>query len=190
MPGAAQRFDSGGVLSRGRAVLTFATALRVVATSRAGEVPAHADVPTPPPMSSGFVTRLPLSELLVISIIVRRTTTFERTRPRLGALLFASLALATLGTIAGMGMSSLSELPAAEAAPFETTGTERLLLRTPVFRRVELSAPVVVPMETFASRTATSALSRGRAAHVPSRTFAAAHVERRSPTRSAALVRR
>ena len=144
MPGAAQRFDSGGVLSRGRAVLTFATALRVVATSRAGEVPAHADVPTPPPMSSGFVTRLPLSELPVISRIVRRTATFERTRPRLRALptLRRRWRWRRSAPSRAWGMSSLSESPGSRSrAASRRPGRNAFLLRTPVFRRSRALRP-------------------------------------------------
>lgn len=151
-----ERFDSGGVLSRARPVLTFATVVP-------GEAPPSA-IPrrnTPAPVSMSW-SGPPLprrNDLPVIPRIVRRTTMEQLLEPIArvalavrragGMLLFAALGLATLGAIAGLGMRSLPDdaaTPSVSAAHvFDATATERLLARAPLALRVDRMIPPPAP---------------------------------------------
>ena len=200
-----ERFDSGGVLSRARPVLTFSTM-----TSPEASVPARARTDaTPPPVSWTDVQsprRDPCTRALpVVPRIVRRTRIEQHPvlgpivraaaavrRVGFGTLLFAGLGLGTLGVIAGFGMVSLSDEPPAaaiapEARSFDAMATERLLARAPLAARVERPVPVAydAPLPQSAPRRpavvrASPAPSRGNSAgHAVKRHRASSPVARR-----------
>ncbi|HEY5242762.1 MAG TPA: hypothetical protein VIJ22_14890, partial [Polyangiaceae bacterium] len=83
-----------------------------------------------------------------------------------GTLLFGALGLATLATIAALGLRSLPDEPtpvvSGAAHAFDATATERLLARAPQAPRVEWAAPL--PAATSAPRVAAVAFP------VPART--------------------
>jgi len=100
------------------------------------------------------------NDLPVIARIVRRTPIEQLLEPIVGAalavrrasgmLLFATLGLATLGAIAGLGLRSVpdeAETPAASGAShgFDATATERLLARAPLPLRVDRTIPPPAP---------------------------------------------
>jgi len=157
-----ERFDSGGVLSRARPVLSFATAIQ-------GEAPPFVPSPThtPVPVAMSWSgPELPRRNALpVIPRIVRRTPIEQLLEPIVrvtqavrrasGMLLFAALGLATLGAIAGLGLRSLpdeAEAPAVSAASHavDATATERLLARAPLRLRVDRTIPIP-PASTVAA---------------------------------------
>jgi hypothetical protein len=162
-------FDSGAVLTRARPVLTFTS---VDAPKATRPMRPRAETPTPPgvTVSDMAVTRAKpakgASGLPVIPRIVRRTTITDSKvlkpivraatiakRAGIGSLVVAALGLATLGSIAGLGMRSLSdEATTAPAAASPATGmvhvadataSERLLARAPLPVRVDHVAPPV-----------------------------------------------
>jgi hypothetical protein len=180
---AGERFDSGGVLSRARPVLTFATIVP-------GEAPPSASLRTSTPipvLMSWSGPELPRHNVLpVIPRIVRRTRIEQFLEPIAraartlrrggGMLLFGALGLATLGTIAGLGVRSLpDDMPtpvvSGAAHVFDATATERLLARAPVALRVDRTIPPA------ASRVASVPV---RVSSAPSHVaLAAAHVARK-----------
>jgi hypothetical protein len=201
MPG--EQFDSGGVLDRARPVLTFASVVREQAPP---PTRARADTPTPPPVSWGGLLPSRRNDLPVIPRIVRRTrieqgmilgplarAALTVRRAGLGTLLFAALGLATLATIAGLGLRSLPDdvsIPpvSGEARVFDATATERLLARAPLAPRADAPVPRVAPPPVPPAPRAAAVAVRARAA--PSHTaFAAAHAAKKHPS-STVLARR
>jgi hypothetical protein len=201
-------FDSGGVLSRARPVLSFSTCSSWGEAAPAPSAPIDA---TPAPVSWNDAQAPRRSNLPVIPRIVRRTR-IERGavlgpvvravswvgRVGLGTLLFAGLGLATLGTIAGLGMrSSLDEAPLqvrGESRVFDATATERLLARAPLAPRAD-RAPVLARADPPVSHApvpqpvAHAAVVSVRSSPAPSRAFAAAHAAKKRPS-TAVLARR
>jgi hypothetical protein len=151
-----ERFDSGGVLERARPILTFATIVP-------GDAPAPgtpASVRDPVSLSWSSPELPPRVQLPVLPRIVRRTwleqllEPFDRAarlaRRGAGLLLFGALGLATLGTIAGLGLRSLPEdAPTLASTPADhvlaAVATERLLARAPQPVRVERT---ILPLPT------------------------------------------
>jgi hypothetical protein len=158
----AQQFDSGGVIRRARAVLTFSTGIRGAVLSRGP----GAHTPTPHPMSLHSAPP-PQRSLPVIPHIARRKPMggalvrpmahggLGLWRAGLEPMLFAVLGLITLGSIAVLGMRSLSDergmaatMPAAattataEARVLAERASEDTLARAPQPSRVE-SPPVL-----------------------------------------------
>jgi hypothetical protein len=145
------------VLFRARPVLTFATLVGDEAVSSASH---RSNTPAPVAMSwSGPLAPL-RNDLPVIPRIVRRTTFEQILEPFVrvaltvrrggGTLLFATLGLATLGAIAGLGMVSLpDDAPTAVAVgaghAFDATASERLLARAPLSIRVDRTIPPPPP---------------------------------------------
>jgi hypothetical protein len=172
MSAAQQHFDRGGVLSRRRAVLTFATHVRVAAT-RPSRARRH--TPTPPPVSLHRATQPGQSDLPVIARIVRRTTVELRAgkRPGRGTILFALLALAILGAIALPAVRSVRDetarLATVEAPALESSASERVFLRVPGAWTLEAPrSPVLVPAPRVLPMPV-------RPARAPSHAVAAAH---------------
>jgi hypothetical protein len=150
-----QQFHSGGVLRRARAVLTFATAIRVDPTRhpRVGAAP-----PTLDPVSLPSAL-LPQGSLPVISRIVRGTGFADLVRlppmgrgvvalkrVGLGSVLFAALGLAILARAAAPRTRSLSEegglaTATAEERVTEASARESLLACAVPPSRVEGPAP-------------------------------------------------
>jgi hypothetical protein len=197
-----ERFDSGGVLSRAAPVLTFST---LASVEEAEPVRSRADT-TPPPVSWNDVQPPRRSSLPVIPRIVRRTRIEQHAvlgpivrgavvvrRVGLGTLLFAGLGLATLGSIAGLGMRSLSDEPTIAAMPadppaFEATAAERLLARAPLALHVEHVVPVQ-RADTLPAQTAPRAPAVApRATPAPSRSLPLAHAKKHAS--STAVARR
>jgi hypothetical protein len=140
-------------------VLTFATHVP------AERVPSlvHELSPTPSRVSLHEATRA--RELPVIPRIVRRQSVLDAASPLLallvrapgavrrsgaGTMLVAGLALATLGTIAGLGVRSLSDSSSVAwsggASVFDASVSERLLSRGPLAPRTERpTAPRIAP---------------------------------------------
>jgi hypothetical protein len=148
-----ERFDSGGVLSRARPVLTFATIVP-------GEGPPPASLSAaehvPVALSWSHPELPPRNALPVLPRIVRRSRLeqlfepFERATSlaRRGAamILFGALGLGTLGAIAWLGLrppTDEASTPALTAAgrTFDAVATERLLARGSVPVRVERTIP-------------------------------------------------
>jgi hypothetical protein len=193
-----ERFDSGGVLARARPVLTFAT---VVGAEPPPSGSSRTDSPVPVPLSWSGPQLPRRSELPVISRIVRRTpiehrrfvgpiarAAFMVKRAGLGTLLFAALGLATLGTIAGLGMRSLPEealtpasnIPVAHA--FAPMASERLLARAPLALRVDHPA-------TLPSSTPQVAFVPVRTSPTPARALVAARATKKRTSSIVALHR-
>jgi hypothetical protein len=189
-----ERFDSGGVLSRARPVLTFATAMH-------GDAPAFASAPggTPAPvLMSWSGAELPRrNDLPVIPRIVRRTATEQILEPITravlaarragGMLLFGVLGLATLGAIAGLGLRSFPEeastpVVSGAAQAFGARATERLFARAPLVPRVDRTIPPPAP------RVAVVAVRASPAS--PHVALAAAHTPRKHTAAPTALTRR
>jgi hypothetical protein len=157
-----ERFDSGGVLARGRAVLTFATAVREAKPARVAKPRKRADTPTPPPTTSDAVRRerraLPVIPRIVRRTIVDGNGAFLRPIAQaakaarssaLATVVVAALALAVFGVLAGLGMRSLSDpTNVAAAAPVaDATLVDRPLARGPSAAREErASAPPSAPV--------------------------------------------
>jgi hypothetical protein len=151
-----ERFDSGGVLERARPILTFATIVPGDAPAPGGPARVRDAVS----LSWSSPERPPHVTLPVLPRIVRRTRLerllepFDRAarlaRRGAGVLLFGALGLATLGTIAGLGLRSLPEdTPSLASTPadhvFAAVATERLLARAPKPVRVERT---ILPLPT------------------------------------------
>jgi len=194
-----EQFDSGAVLARARPVLTFATAVRreaSLATEAPPSVRRRVDTPTPGGMSlhegSGRRGALPVIARIVrepaaergrllragaaVASVLRRTGA--------GTLVVGALGLATLGSIAGLGMRSLSDgASLASAAPdapthaVDATATERLLARAPLAARVDrggLTAPID-PFEPTPAPLAAAAAPAPATAHAPAPARASSH---------------
>lgn len=195
-----ERFDSGGVLSRARPVLTFAT---VVRGETLPSVNPRGGTPIPVPMSWSGPPLPRRNDLPVLPRIVRRTATEQLLEPFAcalravrrggGTLLFGALGLATLGTIATLGLRSLPDEPtpvvSGAAHAFDATATERLLARAPQALRVEWAAPLL-PAATPAPRVAAVALPvPARTAPAPSHPGFSTHATKKRAAASA-LARR
>ena len=189
-----ERFDSGGVLSRARPVLTFATAMH-------GEAPPFASAPggtpAPVPMSWSGAELPRRNDLPVIPRIVRRTRTEQLLQPIAqavlaarragGMLLFGALGLATLGAIAGLGLRSFPDetstpVVSGAAHVLGARATERLFARAPLAPRVDRTIPPPAP------RVAVVAVRASPAS--PHAAFAAAHPARKHTPTTTALARR
>jgi hypothetical protein len=196
-----EQFDSGAVLTRARPVLTFATAVRreaSLATEAPPNVRRRLDTPTPSGVSlhEGSARR---GALPVIPRIVRESATERGPLVRAGAavadvlrrtgagtLVVAALGLATLGSIAGLGMRSLSDgASLASAAPdapthaVDATATERLLARAPLATRVDRGG-LTPPIDPFEPTPAPLAAAAAPApapspAHAPTPARASSH---------------
>ncbi|HEX3344539.1 MAG TPA: hypothetical protein VHS09_08185, partial [Polyangiaceae bacterium] len=150
-----ERFDSGGVLSRARPVLTFATSVRGEAAT-----PASPRSHTPPPVALSWSgPPAPRRNVLpVIPRIVRRTPMEQLLEPFAkvlsvvrgagGTLLFGAMGVATLVAIATLGLGSMADEPAAVVSgaghASDAAASEPLLARAPPSLRVDrvASAPV------------------------------------------------
>jgi hypothetical protein len=183
-----ERFDSGGVLSRARPVLTFATVVGGEASP--SFVSPRTSTPVPVPMSWSGPQLPRRNDLPVIPRIVRRTTLEQLFGPIVdaaftvrragGMLLFAALGLVTLGTIAGLGVRSLPDEPSAPAVcgaahAFDATATERLLARAPLTLRID--RPATLPSPAPLPQAARAPV---RASPAPARTaFATVHAAKK-----------
>jgi hypothetical protein len=194
-----ERFDSGGVLSRARPVLTFATVVRGETLPSAN---ARSGTPIPVPMSWSGPPLPRRHDLPVLPRIVRRTAMEQLVEPFAraahavrrggGMLLFGALGLATMGTIVALGLRSLPDEPtpvvSGAAHAFDATATERLLARAPQAVRVEWAAPP--PAVTPAPRVAAVALPvPARMAPAPAHPGFSTHAAKKRASASA-LARR
>ena len=189
-----ERFDSGGVLSRARPVLTFATAMHGEASPFAS---ALSGTPVPVLMSWSGAELPRRNDLPVIPRIVRRTRTEHLLEPIAravlaarrtgGMLLFGVLGLATLGAIAGLGLRSFpDEAPTSvvsgAAHAFDATATERLFARAPLAPRVDPTIPPPAPRVA-----AVAVRARPASPHAPA---AAAHPARKHTPATTVLAHR
>lgn len=201
----AQQFDSGGVIHRARAVLTFSAAPRIHATALKS---ASTDTPTPDPVSFHYAPpqrgSLPI---LARAVAPRGMVGHALLRPIAGAvaarrrarpwpIAFAALGLVTLASSAALGMRSLSEerghaVAVAEARVFEASATESASLAWALpAPRIERPAPVAVA-DTPRTHAAVAARPRdhvGPSHRAGAHWYALAHAARPAP--STALARR
>jgi len=192
MSGAQQQFDSGGVIHRARAVLTFGTAIRADVSARLGastKSPVSLHGVPPPRGSLRAIPRIERQTTVADPLLLRpiaRGIAPPR-RAGLGAMLFAALALTLLASTVGAGMCSLSAeralaRPAAEALVADACATESILGGVPPSPRIESAQPIS-PAAMLRRHTAVAARARGSAGHrhgvdVRSHSFAAAHATR------------